>query len=94
MANADPESAGEGALERGDLHGGNRDVAKGHGEHADAHDDPGAAGECDGRGGEPAVKEAVLPEPELVQTDIVGHPGRVGQCLGRVVRTEHTPRAD
>ena len=79
VADAGGQASGEQPGHRGDLHGGQGDVAQRHRQQPDADRDPASGGQDRGRGGDAAFGKAVLPHPQLRQ------PGRLG---GRGDRAE------
>ena len=67
---AGQQPAGEQPGHGGDLHRGQRRVAQRHRQQPDAHPQPLGPGQRGGGRGQPALQEAVLPQPQL------GDPGR------------------
>ena len=66
VAERDGEPAREQPGQRGQLHGGQRRVAERHRQQPDPDRDPLGPGQRRGGGGQPALEEAVLPQPQLV----------------------------
>ena len=88
VTDARDEPAGEDAVQGGHLHGCQRHVAQRRGHQPDPDPDllRGAQG---GRGArDPALLEAVLPDPEVVEV-LVGGSGQGQQRLGRQAGDEH-----
>src|SRR6266702_65765 len=75
--------------QRGGLHRGQRHVAQGYREQADADAQLLCPGQGGGRGRDAALLEAVLPEPQLGKARVVGGAGHVAQPFGRELRAEH-----
>jgi len=71
MADAEGDTTRKHPFERGRLHGCECDVAQRHREYADADPHPLSPREGRCRAGDAALKKAVLPEPQLVEPDVV-----------------------
>jgi hypothetical protein len=85
VADPDDRPLPEHPPQRGDLHRGERHVAERHRQDADADLQIVGPGECGGRGGDAAVEEAVLPEPELLEAGVVRRACDAAQPLGWVL---------
>jgi hypothetical protein len=79
VADAGGQTSREQPAHRGELHGGQRDVAQRHGQQPDPDPDVTGRGQYRGGGGDAALTKAVLPHPQL------GQPGYLG---GRCDRAE------
>jgi hypothetical protein len=86
---AGQEPAGEHPGQGGDLHRGQRGVAQRHRQQADADLQVLGPGQRGRGGGQAALGEAVLPQPQLVDAGVLGRAHDVSQVLGWGLGTEH-----
>src|SRR3954469_11622134 len=90
MADTENRPPREHPVQGGRLHRRDGDVAQRHGQQADTDPHPLGPREGGSGGGDPALPEAVLPQPELFEPRLVREPGEGPQPLGRELGTEHS----
>ena len=75
--------------EGSELHGGQRDVAKRHGQHTDRDGQLGRGGQSRGSLGDTRLAKAVLPQPQLGYSGVLDRESHLPETFGREGGFEH-----